>query len=384
MKGGSWDPLIISAIQRLLPALHGWFSRAARDLPWRRTSDPYAIWVSEVMLQQTQVAGVIPYFQRWMAAFPDVAALARADLEDVLKLWEGLGYYSRARNLHRAARALLQEHGGKVPSSPEAFRRLPGVGPYTVAAVMSLAFKEDLAVVDGNVRRVLCRLTALDEDPRRAPWPRALQDLASELLPPGSAPIHNQAMMELGALVCTPRSPLCPDCPLRPPCQGRQRGKPEDYPVRAPRKKPPHHTVSIGLVFLQGRVFIGQRPYDGLLGGLWEFPGGKVEPGEAVEAALARELMEEFGMRVKVMAELPRVRHAYSHFKVTLHPYVCALDAFKPVAGEGRPWRWIDPEDLEEVAMPRANRKVLEHLSRYLKEDQAKSRSTVMGQWSDP
>ena len=356
-------PRFFSGARRAVTALHAWYDASARDMPWRRTRDPYAVWVSEVMLQQTQVATVIPYYEAWMARFADVAALAAADEEAVLKQWEGLGYYSRARNLHRAARAVAEDHGGVVPDDLWAFRALPGVGPYTAAAVLSIAFGRDLAVVDGNVRRVLGRLVALEGDPRKAPWSRALDALAAELLPAGSALVHNQAVMELGALVCTPRSPGCDGCPLYGPCRARRAGDPEAYPPRAARKAVPHHHVAIGLVFDEGgRVFIDQRPYDGLLGGLWEFPGGKLEPGETVEQALARELSEELGMRAEVTGALPSVDHAYSHFKVTLHPRRCRFISMDSRAAEGTPWRWISVAELSEVAMPRANRKVLEHL----------------------
>ena len=315
------------------------------------------------MLQQTQVETVLAYYRAWLAALPTVEALAAASEDQVLKLWEGLGYYSRARNLHRAARVVLQQHGGRVPADATAFRALPGVGPYTAAAVLSLAHDADLAVVDGNVRRVLGRLVKLTHDPRRAPWARALDQLAAALLPGGAARVHNNAMMELGALVCTPRSPDCPRCPMASPCAARRAGDPQQYPPRRPRARPPHHQVAIGLVFHRnGRVLIDQRPYDGLLGGLWEFPGGKLESGETVEQALARELQEELGLEAEVVDRLPEVNHAYTHFKVTLHPRICRLVSIAPRAADGPPRRWVLPAELERYAMPRANRKVLELL----------------------
>jgi A/G-specific adenine glycosylase len=347
-----------------IPGLHAWYRAQGRDLPWRRTTDPYAIWISEVMLQQTRVTAVVPYYHRWLARFPDVGVLAKAPLEQVLKLWEGLGYYSRARNLHRAAREVVEEWGGTIPADPSAFAALPGVGPYTTAAVMSIAFGADLAVVDGNVRRVLCRLLALDADPRRAPQAAALDRLAQDLLPPGTAGDHNQALMELGAVLCTPKTPACDACPLGGRCRGRARGTPERYPLRRAKPPVPHHEVAIAVVLHQGRVFIDRRPYGGLLGGLWEFPGGKVEAGESVEQALHRELAEEFGLRVRVDEALRPVPHAYSHFKVTLHPRLCTYLGREPRTGEGNPWQWVPPSALEDHPMPRANRKVLEQLHR--------------------
>jgi A/G-specific adenine glycosylase len=282
----------------------------------------------------------------------------------VLKCWEGLGYYSRARNLHRAARAVVDDWGGTIPSDPTAFAGLPGVGAYTTAAVLSIAFGADLAVVDGNVRRVLCRLLALEADPRRSPHAMALDRLAQELLPPGTAADHNQAMMELGATVCTPRNPVCGECPVAKACRGRASEDPERYPLRRPRPAVPHHDVALGVVLRAGRVFIDRRPYGGLLGGLWEFPGGKVEPGETVEQALHRELAEEFGLQVRVDEALAPVDHAYSHFKVTLHPLLCTFLSCDPRTGEGNPWKWVTRAALEDHPMPRANRKVLEQLHR--------------------
>jgi A/G-specific adenine glycosylase len=356
------DPEGLARIRRAVSGLHRWYRQHARDLPWRRTRDPYAVWVSEAMLQQTRVATVLPYYRRWLERFPSVNALAEADVDDVLGLWEGLGYYSRARNLHRAAREVVARFGGEIPRDPESFGQLPGVGPYTVAAVASIAFDRDLAVVDGNVRRVLCRLVALASDPRSGAGVAGLEALAGALLPAGTAALHNQALMELGAVLCTPRAPACPECPLRRVCRAGAAGAPEDYPQRRARSAVPHYDVALGLVFHEDKIFVDQRPYDGLLGGLWEFPGGKVEAGENVEAALHRELREEFGMSVRVVDRLGPVRHAYSHFRVTLHPFLCRFLAMEPRVAEERPWRWVDPGDLHRYPMPRANRKILANL----------------------
>jgi A/G-specific adenine glycosylase len=319
------------------------------------------------MLQQTRVSTVIGYFERWMAAFPDLASLARGLEDDVLKAWEGLGYYSRARNLHRAAKIVLAERNGEIPGDPEELARLPGVGTYTAAAVASIAYGRDAAVVDGNVRRVLARLVALPSDPTRPPAARALDALARRLLPPGTAALHNQAMMELGALVCTPKSPDCPRCPFGAACRARERGDPESYPVRAARRAVPHYDVAVGIVSHKGKVFIDRRPEGKLLGGLWEFPGGKKRPGETVRRALARELREEFGLKVRVEKALPPVNHAYTHFRVTLHPFLCAFESMDPPPG-AQPWRWVGPEELACRAMPRGNRKILETLEKELHE----------------
>jgi len=366
-------------LRRLRPAvaaLHRWYAEHRRDLPWRRTRDPYAIWISEVMLQQTQVATALPYYTRWIEAFPDVAALAAADPDEVLRRWEGLGYYRRARNLLRAAHEVLARHNGVIPSTAEAFRALPGAGPYTTSAVLSIAFDVDLPLVDGNVRRVLARLIALDLDPRRTPGARAVEQLAAALLPAGTAAVHNQAVMELGALVCTPRRPVCPACPLRRVCRAHAGGDPERYPLRAPRKAVPHRQLDVALVFDRaGALLLDRRPYQGFLGGLWELP--KIERGEQAAdgpagAALRRALEERFGLRVRPRrgAALPPVDHAYSHFRVSLHPLVFDVRGRASRAAEAGPstatsWRWIDPTDLPgAVAMPGADRKVLAALRR--------------------
>lgn len=349
----------LAALAETVPRLHAWYRSSARDLPWRRTRDPYAVWVSEAMLQQTRVSTVIPYFERWMKAFPTIAALAGANEGHVLKLWEGLGYYSRARNLQRGALDVVERFGGTVPRDPDAFRSLPGVGAYTAAAVLSIAFDLDLAVVDGNAVRVLTRLTACGSDPRRAPVRRAIEGLAERLLPPGTAAVHNQAVMELGAVVCAPRSPRCEVCPLRPSCRARL-VDPEAFPARREPRAVPHRDVAIGLVLKAGSVLVSRRPYGGMLGGLWEFPGGKVEPGETPREALHRELWEEVGLRVRVERALPTVDHAYSHLRVTLHPFVCSPLESDPRVGEGHPTHWIRVDELPDYPMPRANRKVIE------------------------
>jgi len=337
-------------------ALHVWYRRTARDLPWRRTRDPYAVWISEVMLQQTQVATVLPYFQRWMEAFPDVASLAAADLEDVLRLWEGLGYYSRARNLHRAAAEVARRLGGVIPDDPEAFRSLPGVGAYTCAAVMSIAFDRDMAVIDGNVKRVLSRLAALSP-----PSAAVIDELARKLLPRGTAALHNQAMMELGALVCTPRSPRCAGCPLRGVCRARA-GDPERYPKKAPMPAVPHRRFAVGLVLRDGVVLIDRRPPGGLLGGLWEFPRVELDDEGTDGSTLAAGLRRDLHIAVEPRRALAEVHHAYSHFRVTLRPWLCAANAGATRAAEGRTTRWVRPSELSGFPMSTADRKVMRGL----------------------
>ena len=362
---GRVTPPVEGAFREALPT---WFDGARRPMPWRESGadgrrDPYRVWVSEVMLQQTRVETATPYFERFVAAFPTVRALAEAPQDRVLKLWEGLGYYSRARNLHRAAQAVADQHGGAVPDTEAVFRALPGVGPYTAAAVLSLAFDRPLAVLDGNVIRVLARVFAVEADAKAGPTRRALQTLADRLLDAERPGRFNEAVMELGATLCTPRSPDCPRCPLNGVCAAYAEGEPERYPVTSKAKPVPHHTVVVAVIDDgAGRLLIQRRPEDAMLGGLWEFPGGKQEPGEALAETCRREVREELGVEVDVGVPLARVEHAYSHFRITLHAFRCRRTGGEPVSASGEPVRWVRPEDLDDYAFPRANRRVIEAL----------------------
>ena len=355
-------------------ALGAWFEAHRRPMPWREADEtgarnPYRVWVSEVMLQQTRVDTAVPYFERFMEAFPTPEALASADQDAVLKRWEGLGYYSRARNLHRAAQQIVAEHGGAFPADEDAVRALPGVGPYTAAAVLSLAFGQPLAVLDGNVIRVLARVFAVEQDSRAPLTRKALQDLATGLLDRERPARFNESVMELGATVCTPRSPACAVCPLATVCAARAGGDPEAFPVVSKRKPVPHQTVAVALITDgDGRLLIQRRPEDAMLGGLWEFPGGKVEPSETAPEACAREVAEELSLSVDVGPEVARVDHAYSHFTVTLHAFRCTLSpeappagtSGEPVSASGEPVQWVRPDQLDDFAFPRANRKILD------------------------
>ncbi len=343
--------------------LVAWYRAHKRTMPWRDHPDPYHVWISEIMLQQTRVEQATPYFTRFTDAFPTVEALAAAPLDSVLLRWEGLGYYARARNLHRAAQIVVEKHGGNVPSDYEAFRALPGVGPYTAAAVLSIAFGKPYAVLDGNVIRVLARVTALTRDVKKPATRRDLQTLADDLLDAAAPGDFNQAMMELGARVCTPANPSCPVCPLERVCAARAMGTPTAFPVSAKKAPVPHHDVAVGLLRDDaGRLLIQRRPDDGLLGGLWEFPGGKRESGEALEQSCAREFAEELGLEITVGPLVARVEHAYSHFRITLYAFACRLTSGVLTPRLDQPVKWIEVEDLDAYAFPRANRKVLDAL----------------------
>ena len=347
-----------SLAQKLLQ----WYRGHARLLPWRGVADPYWIWVSEIMLQQTRVETVIPYFERWMKSFPTVRKLASAKGQDVLALWEGLGYYRRARNLHRAAKIVVRDYGGNLPASVEELRALPGIGRYTAAAIASIAFGVDVATLDGNIRRVLARVFNISEPLGASRTEKLLWKIASENLPEGNASEYNQGLMDLGALVCTVHHPQCQRCPLAPMCDAYALGTQDKLPVRIPKKKVPHFAVTAGVLSRGKRVLIGQRPENGLLGGLWEFPGGKQEPGEDLKECLQRELKEELGISVGVGDFLGKFNHAYTHFRITLYAFHGTILDGEPVAKEHKQLAWVDVDELLKYPMGKVDRKIAEKL----------------------
>jgi A/G-specific adenine glycosylase len=339
-----------------------WYHHHHRKLPWRSTNDPYRILVSEIMLQQTQVQTVIPYYARWLKEFPTLRALANAPLNKVLKQWEGLGYYSRARNLHALAKAVVRAHHGRLPSTDEELKTLPGIGRYTAGAVLSIAFGKDYPVVDGNVMRVLTRYFAIRKDIAKPSTQADLWALAGRQLARGHAGDFNQALMELGATVCTPKNPACPRCPVRYSCKARRQNLQNVLPVKKKAAATPHFHIGAGVVRRGDKILISQRPLKGLLGGLWEFPGGKQEPGESLRNTVQREIKEELGIHIAVGKKLAEIDHAYSHFKITLHAHECQYRSGKVQALGVRAWRWVKPQELKHFAFPAANQPIIRKL----------------------
>jgi A/G-specific adenine glycosylase len=341
-------------------ALLAWFVAHQADLPWRRRRDAYAVWVSEIMLQQTQVATVIPYFERFMARFPTIDALAEAPLDAVLKAWEGLGYYSRARNLHRTAQLVTAEYGGQFPSDPVLLQKLPGIGRYTAGAIASLAFGIAAPVLDGNVIRVLTRLFDIADDVTQSRTQRKLWNLAAELLPVGQAGAWNEALMELGRRICTAPTPRCQECPLTAQCAAFANDTHLSRPVRQPRPRTPHYDVTAAVTRREdGRILIARRPPESMLGGLWEFPGGKREPGESLRECLRREIREELGIEIEVGEQIGTVRHAYTHFRITLYVFACHYLRGEPHAIGCSEWAWVTLDDLDRYAFPVTDQKII-------------------------
>ncbi|HEY9726244.1 MAG TPA: A/G-specific adenine glycosylase [Chroococcales cyanobacterium] len=339
-------------------ALLNWYANAKRDLPWRRDRDPYKIWVSEIMLQQTQVKTVLPYYQRWLEQFPTVEALASADLQQVLKAWEGLGYYTRARNLHRCAQELMQRYGGIFPTRFEDVLALPGIGRTTAGGILSAAFSQPVAILDGNVKRVLARLIALPVPPAKAT--KQLWELSEALLDREQPRDFNQALMDLGATVCTPKNPSCQSCPWMSHCQAYNLGIQSQIPMRETSSPLPHKIIGVAVIWNeQEQILIDRRRPEGLLGGLWEFPGGKIELGETVEECIKREILEELAIDIEVGDRLITIEHAYSHFRVTLTVHHCRHIAGIPQPLECDEVRWVTLDELDQFPFPKANTQII-------------------------
>jgi A/G-specific adenine glycosylase len=341
-----------------------WYRRHGRTLPWRGSVDPYAIWVSEVMLQQTRVETVVPYYERFLSRFPTVESLAAAPLQDVLKVWENMGYYGRARNLHKAAGVIVSRTGGSLPACYDELIRLPGIGNYTASAILSLAFGKKVLALDGNVKRVICRLFALKSplDERRTL--KKIESLCDDLLPDKDSSSFNQALMDIGATICTPRNPACRECPLEDGCLAQKMGMQNDLPVRATRPPLPHRHMTAALLRDgRGRILVSERPARGLLGGLWKFPGGEKKPGESLKRALARTVREEMGMIIQVERRLFVVQHAFTHFRMSLHVFACRRSGGTVRAQGCAGGCWAGPRILGSLPFSKADRRILDHIS---------------------
>lgn len=338
--------------------LFRWYERHHRTLPWRESADPYKIWISEVMLQQTSVQTVLPYYAKWLQTFPSVQDLSQAPLQKILKTWQGLGYYQRAKNLHKASRIIMNEFKGRIPQEYEKLKKLPGFGPYITAAVLSLAFDKPFPVVDANVRRVLMRLKGArgEANPKND---KGLLDFLTPYFPQKKSGVFNQAMMELGALVCRPKNPSCLLCPLNDFCQAFKDGKQEVIPFPKKRNYRKIETV-VAVIRKNGKFLIQKRPPQGLLADLWEFPGGKRKSGETLEEALHREIKEELHTEVQAEKFLIRVQHAYTQFQVTLYAYECRLKNMPRLNKNLH--RWVTLRGMKRYPFPSGSAKIIKHM----------------------
>ncbi|MEN6421349.1 MAG: A/G-specific adenine glycosylase [Smithella sp.] len=340
--------------------LLAWYRRNQRSLPWRKTSDPYRIWISEIMLQQTQVDTAIPYYHRFLKAFPTVFSLARAPLQDVLKSWENLGYYSRARNIYAAAKVIVEKFDGRIPDHLEAIKTLPGIGQYTAGAILSIAYGHALPAVDGNVRRILCRLFAIRNPLDDAQEQKRLQKLAASLIPVKHPGDFNQALMDLGATICKAKNPDCSRCPVAGHCQARLHNLQNVLPITVKTPAIPHRQAAAAVIRnSKGMLLVVQRPASGLLASLWKLPGGFIKSGEDMENSLRHSVQEELGISVRTGKYLGSVNHTYTHFRLTLQTHECRLLKGNPNPLGCQNWRWASPTDLQNLPLSKIDRMIL-------------------------
>jgi A/G-specific adenine glycosylase len=356
-------------MKALSSKLLAWYRLNQRTLPWRGHPSAYAVWVSEIMLQQTRVETVIPYFEKWMRLFPDVHALANASEHDVLNAWEGLGYYGRARNLHKAAQLVAEQYSGEIPRDLDELRKLPGIGRYTLGAIASIAFGIDISTLDGNIKRVYARIFDVTEPVDSPAGEKILWHLADEQLPKGQAGDYNQALMDLGATICVPKNPRCLICPVMKLCKARQHGTQDQRPVKNPKKDIPHYVHAAGVIIERGRVLLAQRPSNGLLGGMWEFPNGRVNGDPAKELPEAFKKGYSLQLRAKRSSRgegsrsaepVGVVHHAYSHFSVTVHVFRCELISKL----KGTNLKWVSLKKLNEYPMGKIDRQIAEMITK--------------------
>lgn len=339
-----------------------WYAGRKRSLPWRARPEPYAVWVAEIMAQQTRLETMLPYYERWMKRFPTARVLAAASEQEVLALWEGLGYYSRARNLHRAAQLVVEQHDGRLPADVAALRRLPGIGPYSAGAIASLAFGLDEAAVDGNAMRVLSRVFNVDQPVDTSSGKARIWALAREHLPTGRAADYNQALMDLGASLCAPQNPDCEKCPIRSHCAARRLGIQAKRPVRKAAREAPLRRFAAAVIRRRGRVLIRQRPARGLLAGMWEFPSVELRGRARPQAALRGALEEALGIPLELGEHMDDFQHTYSHFRAQLQVYDARVAEKGARVRADAATRWVPVPNLEDYPMGKLDRQIATRL----------------------
>jgi len=340
-----------------------WYDYNARQLPWRSFPTPYRVWVSEIMLQQTRVETVLPYFERFLTHYPNLEALATASQEEVLRLLEGLGYYSRARNLLKAAREIYSDFDGQIPSTAKDLERLPGIGHYTAGAIASIAFDEPVAAVDGNIKRIYSRILALKEPFGSSHLDKIIEDYAQTIIPHDRPGDFNQALMDIGSNLCLPRQPLCLACPVQEYCLAFQQGIQNDLPVRIKKAPLPHYEVCAAVIRMDNKILLCQRGESGMLAGLWEFPGGKLEQSDnSLEGCLRREVLGKTGLEISIGEKIGIFQHAYTHFRITVHAWQAKPNSL-PLSELPENRRWVLSDDLPEYPMGKVARKISDHIT---------------------
>ena len=360
---------LIESIPLFRRKLLSWFAEYQRILPWRKGYQPYQVWISEIMGQQTQMDRVVIYFNNWMEQFPDIQSLASASEQEVFKAWEGLGYYSRARNIRKTASLLITEHGGVVPGNYAALLSLPGIGPYTAAAIMSIAYNEPEPLLDANVERVLCRIENIDQPVKQKTTREQLTELCKQLLPHDEPRNFNQAMMELGALVCKPKNPNCPACPVRQWCRALAADTVAERPVPGKKQQKIDIVMACTIISRNDQLYIQQRLPDDVWGGLWEFPGGRLKEGETPKDAAVREALEETEFQVIDLKNFSTVVHYYTKYRVTLHSFYCQLHNDcqpTPVLHAASRFQWVNRSELKHFAFPAGHRKLIEKMASFI------------------
>ena len=324
-------------LEQLQEGLLHWFAENQRPLPWRKHYRAYEVWISEIMLQQTQVKTALPYYERWMKALPDIASVAHASEDQLLKLWEGLGYYSRVKNIHKTAKVICENHSEAFPESFDVILTFSGIGRYTAGAIMSIAFNQEYPILDGNVTRIICRIMDLREPPQSTEMQKKMWTFAEEWIPENNARFFNQAMMELGATICTPQAPSCLLCPVNTLCKALQNGSIAFVPAPKIKKKIQTLETCAALVLYKDKILIQKRNTKGLLEGLWEFPGTEIENGSTAELTLKNLLKKEYGLEVQIQKEFSRITHRYTSFKANLQGLLCIASTCSesfPIASE--------------------------------------------------
>lgn len=359
--------MVKKQLKNFREALLLWYEKHHRKLPWRETKNPFFIWISEVMLQQTQVKKALEYYENFIQKFPDVHSLAQADVQDVLKAWEGMGYYARARNLHKASKLIVFEMNGTIPANYSDFRRLPGAGDYITAAVLSLAFDMPYAVVDGNVKRVIARLMRVEAPVNASSSNKSFQNMADLLLDRNQPGTFNQAMMELGAIICRPKNPDCSVCPVSSFCQAFALNEQAKFPVTIRSRETPEYQISVALILKNERILITRRKPEGLLGGLWEFPGGRRREEEPADIACIRNIREKLNINISKLEFFTHVTHAYSHFKIQVDVFRCCVRSGKISLNGPVDYRWIRLEEIDEFPFHAAHHKFIPMLKASIK-----------------